>query len=169
MTATTVNYVCGQCGTTTRHSCPAVWPTPSAARQATAQPAADERCGCGHAAHAPGTECEDGVNHGSKRWHRCLCLNLVGANAACPPDMDCQGGRLGYSDVWHLQRAVGRQDTQTATEPPNDMPQLFALQRAITESGGTLTREVHTAIDALRNFWDAALQRAQQPAAGAES
>ncbi|WP_128977261.1 hypothetical protein [Streptomyces roseicoloratus] len=77
-----------------------------AARQATAQPATEAVCACGHAAHAPGTECEDGVNHGSKRWHRCLCLNLVDADSACPPDMDCQGGTLGYSDVWHRQRAA---------------------------------------------------------------
>lgn len=59
---------------------------------------------CKHAAHHPGTECEAGVEHGPKRWHRCLCLNLVGADSACPPQMDCQGGTLGYSDAWHAQR-----------------------------------------------------------------
>ncbi|MER5312721.1 hypothetical protein ABT034_33665 [Streptomyces sp. NPDC002773] len=62
---------------------------------------------CGHAAHRPGTECEDGVAHGPKRWHRCLCLNLVGADHACHPKMTCQGGTLGYSDVWHVQRRSG--------------------------------------------------------------
>lgn len=74
----------------------------AAARQAAGQPAAE--CACGHAAHAPGDECEDSVQHGPKRWHRCLCLNRAGANMACPPDMDCQGGTLGYSDIWHKQR-----------------------------------------------------------------
>ncbi|MFC7929144.1 hypothetical protein [Streptomyces cinereoruber] len=63
--------------------------------------------GCGHTAHHPGTECESGVEHGPKRWHRCLCLNLVGAETACHPQMTCQGGKLGYSDAWHIQRRSG--------------------------------------------------------------
>ncbi len=77
----------------------------AAARQAiNQQPACP---GCGHTAHHPGTECEAGVEHGLKRWHRCLCLNLVGAETACHPKMTCQGGTLGYSDVWHIQRRSG--------------------------------------------------------------
>lgn len=60
--------------------------------------------GCRHAPHAPGTECEAGVHHSPKRWHRCLCLATPGASRPCPPLMDCQGGTLGYSDVWHLRQ-----------------------------------------------------------------
>ncbi|MET7688028.1 hypothetical protein ABZT06_08605 [Streptomyces sp. NPDC005483] len=59
---------------------------------------------CPHPAHKPGVECEGGVDHGPKHWHRCLCLNLVGSEAPCHPLMDCQGGKLGYSDIWYLQR-----------------------------------------------------------------
>lgn len=90
---------------------------------ATASP---EQCpDCGHAPHAPGSECEAGVDHGPKRWHSCLCLAMPGASKACPPQMDCQGGTLGYSDVWHLRqgRSVRGQNGVTITpdvlaEPP---------------------------------------------------
>ena len=74
-----------------------------AARQAVGQPQADECPNCRHARHLPGTECEAGVEHGPKRWHRCLCLARPGAALACPPQMTCQGGTLGYSDIWYLQ------------------------------------------------------------------
>lgn len=60
---------------------------------------------CHHTQHRPGVECESIVYHnGDRHWHRCLCLNLVNADRPCPPQMDCQGGTLGYSDVWYLQR-----------------------------------------------------------------
>jgi hypothetical protein len=60
---------------------------------------------CGHEAHSVGDrECEEVVQHGPKRWHRCLCLNRPGADKTCPPLMDCQGGPLGYSDIYYLQR-----------------------------------------------------------------
>jgi hypothetical protein len=59
---------------------------------------------CNHPAHQPGAECEAGVEHGPSCWHRCLCLNRVNADRACPPQMDCQGGPLGYTDIWYLQR-----------------------------------------------------------------
>ncbi|MFC8583323.1 hypothetical protein ACFUGD_01920 [Streptomyces sp. NPDC057217] len=80
--------------------------------------------GCGHTAHHPGTECDAGVEHGPKRWHRCLCLNLVDADRSCPPQMDCQGGTLGYSDVWHLQRRgdAARQATGQADTTPTRCP-----------------------------------------------
>ncbi|MFC9736211.1 hypothetical protein ACFWG5_34330 [Streptomyces hydrogenans] len=82
----------------------------------TDQPVPQAACPwCKHAAHHPGTECEAGVEHGPKRWHRCLCLNLVGADHACHPQMDCQGGTLGYSDVWHLQRRDAAIDTASDT------------------------------------------------------
>ncbi|MFC8676731.1 hypothetical protein ACFUEN_29100 [Streptomyces griseorubiginosus] len=65
----------------------------------------DTACpGCQHPAHAPDVECEGGIDHGSKHWHRCLCLNRPGSNTSCHPLMDCQGGKLGYSDIWYLQR-----------------------------------------------------------------
>ncbi|MEU5596628.1 hypothetical protein [Streptomyces sp. NPDC020298] len=64
---------------------------------------------CQHAAHRPGVECDGVVDHGPKRWHRCLCINLVDADRACPPQLDCQGGTLGYSDVWFLQRGQSLQ------------------------------------------------------------
>jgi hypothetical protein len=60
---------------------------------------------CGHEAHSMGDrECEEGVAHGSKSWHRCLCLNRHGADKACPSLMGCQGGPLGYADLYNLQR-----------------------------------------------------------------
>lgn len=43
----------------------------------------------------------------------------------------------------------------------DDFHELYQLQRAITDSGGTLTGPVHAAIDELRERWDAALRRAQ--------
>lgn len=59
--------------------------------------------GCGHAQHLSGTECEAGVDHGPKRWHRCLCLAMAGASTSCPPQMNCQGGTLSYADIVHLR------------------------------------------------------------------
>lgn len=58
---------------------------------------------CGHSRHLPGTECEAPVQHGSHHMHVCLCLARPGAARACPPQMTCQGGTLGYSDIWYLQ------------------------------------------------------------------
>lgn len=60
--------------------------------------------GCGHAQHPPGTECEAGVDHGPEHWHRCLCLATPGASKACPPQMTCQGGTLGHTDILHLRQ-----------------------------------------------------------------
>ncbi|MFD1656975.1 hypothetical protein ACFSL4_01675 [Streptomyces caeni] len=76
------------------------------------------RCqGCGHAQHAPGTECDAGVDHGPNRWHRCLCLATPGASRACPAQMDCQGGPLRYADIWHLRqgRSLRGADGKTIT------------------------------------------------------
>ncbi|MHC3474674.1 hypothetical protein ACYF6T_39105 [Streptomyces sp. 7R007] len=92
------------------------------------------RCpGCGHAPHAPGSECEAGVDHGTKRWHRCLCLATPGASRACPPQMDCQGGKLGYSDVWHLRqgRSLRGADGETITQDVLAEPQPIVLARAV--------------------------------------
>ncbi|MDX3249006.1 hypothetical protein [Streptomyces sp. ME18-1-4] len=58
---------------------------------------------CSHPHHLPGTECATPVNHGPNRWHLCLCLARPGAALSCPPQMTCQGGTLGYADVWYLQ------------------------------------------------------------------
>jgi hypothetical protein len=48
-----------------------------------------------------------------------------------------------------------------ANRPVDDMRELYAVQHAITDAGGTLTPAVHRAIDALRERWDAGLRRAQ--------
>jgi len=58
---------------------------------------------CAHPHHLPGTECQTPVNHGPSSWHICLCLARPGAALSCPPQMTCQGGTLGYSDIWYLQ------------------------------------------------------------------
>ena len=63
--------------------------------------------GCGHEPHAPGTECETPVHHGPSRMHLCLCLNRPGAALPCPPQMTCQGGTLGYVDVYYIQQGRG--------------------------------------------------------------
>jgi hypothetical protein len=84
--------------------------------------------GCQHPAHDPDVECEGGVDHGSKHWHRCLCLNRPGSSTACHPLMDCQGGKLGYSDIWYLQRghtlssADGPVTPDALTAPPAALP-----------------------------------------------
>ncbi|MFD8234034.1 hypothetical protein ACFV20_19400 [Streptomyces sp. NPDC059696] len=44
----------------------------------------------------------------------------------------------------------------------NDIRELYALQHAITDAGGTLARPVHRAIDDLRAVWDRELRREQQ-------
>jgi hypothetical protein len=58
---------------------------------------------CQHPHHLPGTECQTPVHHGPHRWHLCLCLARPGATLSCPPQMTCQGGTLGYADLWYLQ------------------------------------------------------------------
>ncbi|MFJ4787624.1 hypothetical protein [Streptomyces sp. NPDC088794] len=59
---------------------------------------------CPHPEHSPGAECEGGVDHGPKHWHCCLCLNKPFLGGTCHLLMDCRGGKLGYSDIWFLQR-----------------------------------------------------------------
>jgi hypothetical protein len=59
---------------------------------------------CTHPHHLPGTECATPVHHGPSHWHLCLCLARPGAASSCPPQMACQGGTLGYSDIWYLQQ-----------------------------------------------------------------
>jgi len=44
----------------------------------------------------------------------------------------------------------------------NDMAELYAVHRAITDNGGQLTRPIHRALDALRTRWDLALRHEQQ-------
>jgi hypothetical protein len=58
---------------------------------------------CHHDQHLPGTDCDAVMGHGPNRWHRCLCLARPGAALSCPPQMTCQGGTLGYADIWYLQ------------------------------------------------------------------
>ncbi|MFJ3089077.1 hypothetical protein [Streptomyces sp. NPDC086838] len=81
-------------------------------------PADNRSCpNCKHSQHLPGTECEAGVDHGPKRWHRCLCLARPGAALACPPQMNCQGGTLGYADVWYLQHGHTLMSNDGAVSP----------------------------------------------------
>lgn len=74
---------------------------------------------CGHAPHAPGTECWFGVDHGTTRWHHCLCLAAPGASKACPPQMDCQGGTLGYADIVHLRAGGSLRGADGVTITPD--------------------------------------------------
>lgn len=57
---------------------------------------------CQHDQHLPGTECQTRIDHG-RNFHLCLCLARPGAALSCPPQMTCQGGTLGYADVWYSQ------------------------------------------------------------------
>jgi len=54
------------------------------------------------------------------------------------------------------------QPTTFADGGVNDFHELYTLQHAITEAGGTLSRPVHRAIDDLRAVWDRELRREQQ-------
>lgn len=62
--------------------------------------------GCDHQDHTPGTRCDATIEHGQNAWHQCLCLNQAPSLTACPPQMSCQGGPLGYTDVWYLQQGT---------------------------------------------------------------
>ncbi|MFJ8153933.1 hypothetical protein [Streptomyces sp. NPDC094468] len=86
--------------------------------QARALAAAGRCANCGHAQHPAGTECEAGVDHGRKRWHRCLCLAMAGAAVACPPQMNCQGGTLGYADIVHLREGGSLRGADGVTITP---------------------------------------------------
>lgn len=71
---------------------------------------------CQHPRHLPGTECESRVHHG-RNFHVCLCLARPGAALACPPQMTCQGGTLGYTDIWYLQRGHSLSGTDGVISP----------------------------------------------------
>lgn len=70
----------------------------------TTNPTPDLCPNCQHPRHLPGAECSTHVNHGPSRFHLCLCLARPGAALPCPPLMTCQGGTLGYADIWYLQQ-----------------------------------------------------------------
>lgn len=74
---------------------------------------------CGHEQHSAGDECENGVQHGTSHWHRCLCLNQPGARQSCPPQMTCQGGQLGYGDIWNLRQGGSLQGADGKTITPD--------------------------------------------------
>ena len=60
---------------------------------------------CGHEPHLPGIECRTPIFHKpSGPHHMCLCLARSGATWACPPQMTCQGGAVGYVDLWKAQQ-----------------------------------------------------------------
>lgn len=110
---------------------------------------------CPHPQHRPGVECEGGVDHGPKRWHRCLCLNLVDAEGPCHPLMDCQGGTLGYGDVWHLQRGHTLQSASGPITPDALKPQPAAAPaRPAPATGRDMLRErIAEAVDRVFDAW----------------
>ncbi|MCX4778138.1 hypothetical protein [Streptomyces sp. NBC_01264] len=74
---------------------------------------------CQHEQHAANTECVGSIQHGTSRWHRCLCLARPNANRTCPPLMNCQGGTLGYADLWYLQQGRNLTGTDGETITPD--------------------------------------------------
>lgn len=78
---------------------------------------------CGHVQHAPGAECAAVVDHDDKHRHRCLCLNLAGMDRPCPPQMDCQGGTLGYADIEHLRAGGILRGKDGVTITPDVLPE----------------------------------------------
>lgn len=107
---------------------------------------------CPHPPHRPGAECEGIVDHGPKRWHRCLCLNRAG-DRACPAQMDCQGGTLGYADVWHLVRGRG---PDTDPEPADRAAVRDRIAAALYERATPGCRWVDVHPDDRVEVWDAA-------------
>jgi hypothetical protein len=90
----------------------------------TTDPQAEQCPGCQHPQHAPGAECDQRVEHdGQRNWHLCLCLNRQYADRPCSPLMTCQGGALGYGDIWYLQRG-----------------------HSLSSAGGVITPEVLTTV-----------------------
>ena len=83
----------------------------------TTNPTPDLCPNCQHPQHTPGTECETQVSHGPNRWHLCLCLARPGAALPCPPQMTCQGGTLGYADIWYLQQGHTLMSTEGEISP----------------------------------------------------
>ncbi|MFF0139698.1 hypothetical protein ACFYRN_24995 [Streptomyces sp. NPDC005227] len=123
-----------------------------AAESAEAHSHAAGRClGCGHDPHPSGTACDSRVDHGLKRWHRCLCLATDAASTACPPQMDCQGGTLGWGDIRHLRQ--GRNLSGLNGEIIT--PAVLAERPAIV-----LARVVRTC-EAVPSQWDAWTTRGQ--------
>ncbi|MFD4921182.1 hypothetical protein ACFWNE_07660 [Streptomyces goshikiensis] len=90
---------------------------------------------CQHEAHGLGDrECETAVHHGPSRMHRCLCLARPGAQTACPPQLDCQGGTLGYADIWCLQRGQSLRAVDGRTITPDILTAAPPTHRRLTEA-----------------------------------
>lgn len=135
--------------------------------------------GCQHTQHDPGTECEHRVEHdGGRRMHLCLCLNQPNADRSCPTQMNCQGGPLGYSDVYYLQRGHSLQGVHgeritpaVLTELPASMErdQLRATVARIArmvdawEQRLPETIRTATAVDAIRQTLPTTLPPAPAP------
>ncbi|MEW2267874.1 hypothetical protein, partial [Streptomyces sp. NPDC047868] len=94
---------------------------------------------CQHPQHLPGTECDARIDHGPSRFHACLCLARPGAANACPPQMTCQGGTLGYADIWYLQQghSLSSADGVISPEVLNTGPVAvgFPSQAAVSSAG----------------------------------
>jgi hypothetical protein len=58
---------------------------------------------------------------------------MPGASMACPPQMTCQGGTLGYADVCHLRqgRSLRGADGETITPDALAEPQPIILARVV--------------------------------------
>lgn len=127
---------------------------------------------CKHDVHLPGTECGTPIHHGPHRMHLCLCLARPGAALSCPPQMTCQGGTLGYSDIWYLQHGHSLASPDGVISPevllveprgPQVAPLLseserkflaFALDLAFNEmvSSDGFTDDDYDALDSLRKL-----------------
>lgn len=137
----------------------------------TETPAGTRPCpNCGHDRHLPGTDCDTPIQHGPNFMHRCLCLARPGAANACPPQMTCQGGTLGYADIWYLQHgqelvsAEGVISPQTLLlEPPRPAaPVVDTLPEWLEHRYGTRFA-VTSSPEGDRSYWEheaAAVRRA---------
>ncbi len=111
---------------------------------------------CSHPQHAPGTECEGGVDHGRNHWHQCLCLNQPNASRPCPPQMNCQGGPLGYSDIWHLQQGHSLSSTNGVITPEvlHETPVVSPSVVVSADRAALRDRIADTVMPFLLNFSD---------------
>lgn len=91
-------------------------------------------------------------------WYTKVPFLLTGDENPSVAAMQASARRQGL----RLQFTVVEEAADDPTVAPNDLEQLVALHRAIRSSGGDLTRNVHNAIDDLRNLWDARLQQVQR-------
>lgn len=121
---------------------------------------------CRHTPHLPGTECDTRVEHGPNCWHLCLCLARPGAALPCPPQMTCQGGTLGYADIWYLQHghSLMSADGVISSEVLKAVSPRPAVAEPVPVDRAALLREVADECDKAGAAYTA---RAQNEHAGA--